>query len=293
MTQHDTLQRFLFDGAPVRGALVRLDGAWQQVLARRHYPRPVRAMLGEMMAAAVLLAANLKFDGTLILQIHGAGPLRLAVVECNNDRTVRATAKFDEALDEELSLAALLGEGGKFVMTLEPRVDKAQTWQGIVALEGDSIGQMLENYMRRSEQLDTRLILAASESTAAGLLLQRLPEGHGDAEGWPHVLTLAETLQHEELLTLSADDILYRLYHEEAVRVFDAEPVSFACTCSRERVGGMLKMLGGQEVADVVLEQGSVEIACDFCNQHYVFDEEDVNALFEYDVMAAVRESRH
>lgn len=293
MTQHDTLQRFLFDGAPVRGALVRLDGAWQQVLARRRYPLPVRSMLGEMMAAAVLLAANLKFDGTLILQIHGAGPLRLAVVECNNDRTVRATAKFDEALDEGLSLAELLGEGGKFVMTLEPRVDKAQTWQGIVALEGDSIGQMLENYMRRSEQLDTRLILAANESTAAGLLLQRLPEGHGDAEGWPHVLTLAETLQHDELLSLSADDILFRLYHQEAVRVFDAEAVSFACTCSRERVGGMLKMLGGQEVADVVLEQGSVEIACDFCNQHYVFDEEDVNALFEYDVMAAVRESRH
>ncbi|WP_374555432.1 Hsp33 family molecular chaperone HslO [Aquitalea pelogenes] len=292
MSQHDTLQRFLFDGAPVRGALVRLDGAWQQVLARRAYPAPLKNILGQMMAAAQLMSANLKFDGALILQLHGSGPLRLAVVECNHDRTVRATAKWDGDLPEA-PILDLLGGAGQFVITLEPKLDKSQTWQGIVALEGDSIGQMLENYMLRSEQLDTRLVLASNDSTAAGMLLQRLPDGHGEPEGWDRVRILGGTLQADELLTLSAADILHRLFHEETVRVFEPEAVSFSCNCSRERVGNMLKMLGGQEVGEVLVEQGSVEIVCDYCNQHYVFDEEDANELFDYDLVAAVREARH
>jgi len=292
MSQHDTLQRFLFDGAPVRGALVRLDGAWQQVLARRSYPAALKTILGEMMAAAQLMSANLKFDGALILQLHGSGPLRLAVVECNHDRTVRATAKWDGELPDA-PILELLGGAGQFVITLEPKLDKAQTWQGIVALEGDSIGQMLENYMLRSEQLDTRLVLACDDNTAAGMLLQRLPEGHGEPEGWERIRILGGTLQAEELLTLPAADILHRLFHEETVRVFEPEGVSFSCNCSRERVGNMLKMLGGQEVGEVLLEQGSVEIVCDYCNQHYVFDEDDANELFNYDLVAAVREARH
>ena len=292
MSQHDTLQRFLFDGAPVRGALVRLDGAWQQVLARRAYPAPLKNILGQMMAAAQLMSANLKFDGALILQLHGSGPLRLAVVECNHDRTVRATAKWDGDLPEA-PILDLLGGAGQFVITLEPKLDKSQTWQGIVALEGDSIGQMLENYMLRSEQLDTRLILASNDSTAAGMLLQRLPDGHGEPEGWDRVRILGGTLQADELLTLPAADILHRLFHEETVRVFEPEAVSFSCNCSRERVGNMLKMLGGQEVGEVLVEQGSVEIVCDYCNQHYVFDEDDANELFDYDLVAAVREARH
>jgi molecular chaperone Hsp33 len=292
MSQHDTLQRFLFDGAPVRGALVRMDGAWQQVLARRAYPAPLKRILGQMMAAAQLMSANLKFDGALILQLHGSGPLRLAVVECNHDRTVRATAKWDGDLPE-LPILDLLGGAGQFVITLEPKLDKSQTWQGIVALEGDTIGQMLENYMLRSEQLDTCLVLASDDSTAAGMLLQRLPDGHGEPEGWDRIRMLGGTLQDDELLTLPATDILHRLFHEETVRVFEPEGVSFACNCSRERVGNMLKMLGGQEVGEVLVEQGSVEIVCDYCNQHYVFDEEDANELFDYDLVAAVREARH
>jgi molecular chaperone Hsp33 len=293
MSQHDTLQRFLFDGAPVRGALVRLDGAWQQVLARRAYPAALKSILGEMMAAAELMAANLKFEGAMILQLHGSGPLRLAVVECNHDRTVRATAKWDGDLVDDAPILELLGGSGQFVITLEPRHDKSQTWQGIVALEGDTIGQMLENYMLRSEQLETRLVLACNDSTAAGMLLQRLPDGHGEPEGWERISILGGTLQAEELLDLSAEDILHRLFHEETVRVFEPEGVSFACNCSQERVGNMLKMLGGQEVGEVLLEQGSVEIVCDYCNQHYVFDEEDANTLFNYDLLAAVREARH
>ncbi|MDF0607114.1 Hsp33 family molecular chaperone HslO [Neisseriaceae bacterium TC5R-5] len=293
MNQQDNLQRFLFDGSPVRGALVSLDVAWQQVLARRSYPLPLRTIVGEMMAAAELMAANLKFDGTLILQMQGNGPLQLAVAECNKDRTIRATAKWDENLPEDASIQQLLGENGRFVVTLEPRLDKSQTWQGIVALEGDSISEILENYMRRSEQLETRLVLTADGSRAAGMLLQKLPEGHGDIDGWERIQLLGHTLRPDELLSLSAEDILHRLFHEETVRVFEPETVSFSCHCSHERVSNMLKMLGGQEVAEVLLEQGSVEIVCEYCNQHYVYDQDEVNQLFEYDVVAMVRESRH
>ncbi|MFN4236980.1 MAG: Hsp33 family molecular chaperone HslO [Vogesella sp.] len=292
MSQHNTLQRFLFDGIPVRGALVRMDGAWQEVLARHNYPAAIQNVLGQMLAASSLLAANLKFDGTLIMQLHGKGALRLAVAECTSERTVRASARYDDGI-HDAPLAELLGEGGTFVMTLEPK--DGEPWQGIVALEGDSISQMLENYMRRSEQVETMLLLACNDQTAAGLLLQRLPDGHGDAEGWPHVQALAQTLQQDELLSLDALDILYRLYHQEAVRVFDPELVSFACNCSEERVGNMLKLLGGEEVASVVLEQGSIEVGCEYCGQRYVFDDEDVNTLFGMDVINAVRseQQRH
>jgi len=287
----DTLQRFLFDGTPVRGAMVRLDAAWQEVLSRRDYPAPIRSALGELLAAGQLLAANLKFDGTLVLQLQGKGALKVLVVECNADRTVRATAKWEGEV-ADVGLRDLVGEGGVLVITLDPK-NGNEPWQGIVALEGGSIAEMLSHYMQRSEQLDTWMMLAADGKTAAGVLLQRLPDGHGDADGWPRVRMLAETLQREELLGLDADVLLNRLYHEEQVRVFDAEPVSFLCNCSRERVGEMLKMLGGEEVAEIVLEQGSVEIGCDFCNQQYVFDEDDVRELFDYDVTETERQARH
>jgi len=292
MSYQDTLQRFLFDEAPVKGMLVRLDGAWQQVLSRRAYPEPVAKLLGEMMAASLLLSANLKFDGTLIMQLHGHGALRLAVVEANSERTVRATARINGDVEENAALADMLGEGGRFVITLEPK-GEGEPWQGIVELAGDNLAEILMHYMRRSEQLDSHIQLAADGNSAAGLLLQKLPDGHGDADGWPRAVTLAETLQAEELLQLPAETILHRLYHEEQVRVFEPEALAFACSCSRERVGGMLKMLGGEEIGAILLEQGSVEIACDFCHQRYVFDEEDVGELFDYDVVEAAREARH
>ncbi|GGY24126.1 Hsp33 family molecular chaperone HslO [Paludibacterium paludis] len=288
----DILQRFVFEEAPVRGAVVSLSDAWRHVLDRRAYPDAIRSVLGEMMAASVLMAANLKFDGSLILQIHGTGALRLAVAECNHDRTVRATAKWDGDIPD-VPLRELIGENARFVLTLEPRIEKAQTWQGIVALDGDTVAAMLENYMLRSEQLETRLILSSSDAAAGGMLLQRLPDGHGDPDGWPRAKALASTLASDELLELDAATLLHRLFHEETLRLFDEETVAFACTCSRERVGDMLKMLGGQEVGEVLLEQGSVEIACDFCHQRYVFDEDDANELFEFDIVAAARESRH
>jgi molecular chaperone Hsp33 len=292
MSHKDTLQRFLFDEAPVKGMLVRLDSAWQQVLSHRSYPAPVAALLGEMMAASVLLSANLKFDGTLIMQLHGHGALKLAVVEANSDRTVRATARFNGDVAEEATLTEMLGDGGRFVITLEPK-GEGEPWQGIVELAGNNLAEILMHYMSRSEQLDSMIKLETSGETAAGLLLQKLPDGHGEDDGWPRVVALADTLQREELLELPAEAILHRLYHEEQVRVFEPEAVAFACTCSRERVGGMLKMLGGEEIGEILIEQGSVEINCDFCHQRYVFDEEDVNELFDYNVVDAVREARH
>lgn len=289
--QHpDTLQRFVFEHAPLRGAIVRLDDSWQQVLTRGDYPAPIRKALGELMVAGALLSANIKFEGTMVLQIQGTGALKMLVVEANSDRTMRATAKWTGEI-ADASLAQLLGEGGTFVITLDP--EYGEPWQGIVALEGDSIAQMLTHYMQRSEQLDTLLQLEADEQVAAGLLLQRLPDGHGDPDGWDNAVALAETLKRNELRQLDGEDILYRLFHRETVRLFDREPIVFACSCSRERVADMLKMLGGEEVGEVVMEQGSIEVACDFCKQRYVFDEQDVSELFEMNVVEAVREARH
>ena len=259
---HDVLQRFLFNEAPVRGALIRLDHAWREILSHHTYPPRLRNLLGELLAAGALLAANLEFDGTLI----------------NADHTLRATARWDGELDECASVEALLGQG-QFVITLDPR-NGSQPYQGIVALEGNSVAAMLEHYMLRSEQLDTRLMLASDGEQAAGMLLQRLPDGHGDADGWPRVQALAETVSADELLTTPADTLLYRLFHQESVQCFEPASLNFACTCSRERVAGMLQMMGAEEVASVIEEQGSVEVQCDFCNQRYVFDEDDAAGLF-------------
>ncbi len=275
---HDVLQRFLFNEAPVRGALIRLDQSWREILSHHSYPPRLRNLLGELLAAGALLAANLKFDGTLIMQMQGSGGLKLAVVEINADHTLRATARWDGELDEHASVEALLGQG-QFVITLDPR-NGSQPYQGIVALEGNSVAAMLEHYMLRSEQLDTRLMLASDGEQAAGMLLQRLPDGHGDADGWPRVQALAETVSADELLTTPADTLLYRLFHQESVQCFEPASLNFACTCSRERVAGMLQMMGKAEVASVIEEQGSVEVQCDFCNQRYVFDEDDTASLF-------------
>lgn len=275
---HDVLQRFLFNEAPVRGALIRLDQSWREILSHHSYPPRLRNLLGELLAAGALLAANLKFDGTLIMQMQGSGGLKLAVVEINADHTLRATARWDGELDEHASVETLLGQG-QFVITLDPR-NGSQPYQGIVALEGNSVAAMLEHYMLRSEQLDTRLMLASDGEQAAGMLLQRLPDGHGDADGWPRVQALADTVSADELLTTPADTLLYRLFHQESVQCFEPASLNFACTCSRERVAGMLQMMGKAEVASVIEEQGSVEVQCDFCNQRYVFDEDDTASLF-------------
>ncbi|WP_153100701.1 Hsp33 family molecular chaperone HslO [Paraburkholderia hayleyella] len=305
----DQLQKFMFSAAPVRGEIVSLRNTWQEVLARRDYPAPVRAVLGEMMAACALLSANLKFDGTLIMQIFGEGPVRMLVVQCSSELSLRATAKFSEhfansAIADHATLAELINVNGqgRCVITLDPR-DKQpgqQPYQGIVPLSGvdgplQSMAEVLEHYMRHSEQLDTRLWLAANTERAVGMLLQKLPGDGGivphpnelDADTWARVCTLGGTLSQEELLQQDPETVFKRLFWQENVHHFEPASARFECSCSREKVGAMLKMLGREEVDGVLEERGHVEIHCEFCNQRYEFDPVDVAQLFSANGLSA------
>jgi molecular chaperone Hsp33 len=280
----DYLRRFLFEFAPIRGEVVRLDATWQSVIDRHDYPPVLRDLMGELCAAAVLLAATLKLKGSMILQIHGKGAVKLLVVECTGDLELRATAKWDGDLSSG-TLQDLVGDG-RFVITLDPK-DGNQAYQGIVDLEGDSIAEILQNYMTRSEQLDTRLWLSADGKSAAGMLLQKLPEQpeSADDDAWGRATQIADTLKPEELLNVPAAELVHLLYHEEDIRLFDAVDVVFRCTCSRENVARMLRMLGREEVDAILVERGEVEVHCEFCNQRYVFDRVDADAVFA-DIMA-------
>lgn len=281
--------RFILDQLPLRGVHVNLEQVWQHIVGQKNYPAPIARALGELVAAGALLAANLKFDGTFILQVQGTGVLKLLVAEATSEQTCRGTARFDDSVEiaADASLQDLMGEQGQFVLTLQPR--QGEMWQGIVGLQGTSIAQMLANYLAQSEQLDSNLILAADDKQAVGMMVQRLAGQDMAREDWQYVESLLQTVNQDELLHTTVNTLLYRLFHEQEVRVFEPEHLEFACTCSHEKVGNMLLLLGGQEVGQILLEQGSVEIACDFCQQKYVFDEEDVKTLFGSDVSAAVR----
>ena len=278
-TPPDSLRRFLFEHLPLRGEIVRLERVWLSVIDRHDYPQILRNMMGELCAAAVLLAATLKLKGSLVLQIHGKGAVKLLVVECSGDLELRATAKWEGELTHG-SLQDLVGDG-RFVITLDPK-DGNQAYQGIVALEGDSIAEILQNYMTRSEQLETRLWLAADGISAGGMLLQKLPEQGetADEDVWGRATQIADTLKPQELLTLPAGELVHRLYHDEDIRLFDAQPVVFRCTCSRDNVANMLRMIGRAEVDSILEERGDVEVHCEFCNERYVFDRVDADAVF-------------
>lgn len=288
----------MFENSLVRGELIEISDAWQQVQSRRTYPAVVSAILGEMMAAASLLSANLKFDGTIIMQIHGDGPVQLLVAECDAALRLRATAKLreDAEISEQAGLQELVNSNGegRFAITLDP-TDKQpgqQAYQGIVALEGESVATVIENYMMRSEQLDTRLWLAADDKVARGLLLQKLPDDGGkitplaDADVWNRTVTLASTLNQQELLGTDIMTLLQRLYWEETVRVFDPRHPTFHCGCSREKVGNMLKMLGREEIDSALADLGKLDINCDFCGQDYLFDPVDCMQLFSLESIA-------
>jgi len=287
----DTLQRFLFEHAPIRGEIVRLDATWRAVLGRHDYPPPLRAVLGELMAAAALLAATLKFSGSMVLQAHGNGPVSLIVVECTSAHALRATAKWRGEIGSA-SLRELVGSG-RLAITLISEGGK-QTYQGVVAIGGDSVASLLEHYMRNSEQLDTVLKLAAGTACAAGLLLQKLPDSAmHHAEDWRRAAMLTATLSEAELLALAPRDILRRLYHEEDVRVFDPHPVAFRCSCSRERVASMLRMLGIDEVRAIVRERGTIDVNCEFCNRAYTFDSVDAEQVLASEHAARAGRTQH
>jgi len=302
-----SLYRFIFEGLPVRGMIVRLTDDWREVLRRREaakdaFPQSVQRLLGEMAAAGALMQSNIKFNGALVLQVFGDGPVKLAVAEVQPDLAFRVTAKVVGEVPADARLEAMLNVHGqgRCAITLDPK-DKQpgqQAYQGVVPLHGDrreplqQLSEVLEHYMLQSEQLDTRLILAADERVAAGLLIQRLPvEGAGNLgarnedeiglnEAFNRIAHLTATLTREELLTLDPQAVLHRLFWEEPVRLFEPRQPRFACTCSRERVGQMLRSLGREEVDGIVAEQGRAEIGCDFCGVKYHFDAVDVGELF-------------
>lgn len=249
------------------------------------------------MAASALLAATLKMEGALVLQIQGKGILKLLVVECTADFNMRATAKWDSDLSAaELSQQAfseLIG-AGQFVITVDPKNGGGQAYQGIVPIEGDSISEILQNYMQRSEQIDTRIWLTCDEHAAAGMLLQKLPDQpEQDADAWNRTTLLAASVKPEELLQLPAKQLLHLLFNEEDVRLFAAQPVKFHCGCSRTSVGAMLRLLGSHEVASILEEQGNVEVNCDFCNAQYVFDKVDAEQLFAAEIVVPASKAKH
>lgn len=303
---------------PVRGMLVRLTDAWQDILARRAansetgaYPVPVRQLLGEMAAAGVLMQGNIKFNGALVLQIFGDGPVKVGVVEVQPDLSLRATCSQvgEVAADATLSQMVNVNNQGRCAITLDPkdRLPGQQPYQGVVPLFGDqgekleNISEVLEHYMLQSEQLDTVLVLAADDHVATGLLIQRLPiEGEGNlagqvdsvereallgrSEDFSRIAILAKSLKREEMLTLDAETILHRLFWEEPIARFEPQVGEtgprFACSCSHERVGNMIRSLGVAEAESIIAEQGQIEVGCDFCGAQYRFDPVDAAGLF-------------
>ncbi|PPD48941.1 MAG: Hsp33 family molecular chaperone HslO [Methylotenera sp.] len=289
----DTLQRFVFENTPIRGNLVNLTSTLQLALNKQHLPAGLKRALGELMAASALLTATLKMSGSLVLQIQSKGALKLLVVECNCEFGIRATAKWKGEVSDEQNLFDLIAHG-QFMITLDPK-DGRQAYQGIVPLEGDSISTILENYMLRSEQIDTRIWLHCDGNSAAGMLLQKLPEtmnqitqtedlSSQDLDAWNRIGHLAGTITDDELLNLPTEILLKRLFHEEDVRLFEASNTKFYCSCSRESVSGMLRMLGNEEITSIIEEQGKIEVNCDFCNAHYSFDKVDATQLMVTEV---------
>lgn len=305
---------FVCDGAPVRGEIVSISTAWQSVLERRDDPPVIRQILGDFVAAATLLSASLKFDGTLIIQAQSKGPISLLVVECSSNLTMRATVKLSVEpveIDPNATLADLLDAAstGRLVITLDPsdRQPGQQPYQGIVALQQDqngiavpvkNVAEAIMLYMRHSEQLETRIWLASNENVVGGLLLQRLPNSGGHvhldpqtaAEGWSRIQALGETITNDELLQLSPETTLRRLFLNESseagVRAFPARPVQFACRCSRQKVADVLRMLGEEEVNGILTEQGAVETGCEFCGKSYRFDAVDCIQVFKTDSLS-------
>lgn len=292
LSEADALLRFIFDGTDVRGEWVQLDRTYRDALAHHHYPPAVRRLTGEFLAAAALLSATLKFDGSIILQARSDGEIPLIMAEANSSQQLRAIVHGAEHASSE-TFRGLIGDG-TLSITIDPVVGKR--YQGIVPLDGESLAACLESYFRQSEQLPTRIWLAADGERAGGLFLQELP-GTGEPErraaDWQHLSTLAGTVQVEELLALPGPTLLHRLFHEERLRLLRADAVCFRCSCSRARTERMLVGLGRAELDDILAEQGEIAVNCEFCNQLYRFVSDDIEALFVPVGSADDRAARH
>jgi molecular chaperone Hsp33 len=295
MQDRDLRQRFLFENLSVRGELVHLNQSWQEILKRSNYPESIQTVLGDMAAAAVLLSATLKFNGSLIMQIQGTGPLTMLVMEATSQSTLRGLAQWQGDV-EAMGLLEMVGEP-TLIITINP--DQGERYQGIVDLTSGNIAQALENYMIRSQQIQTRIWLYSDSVQASGMLLQKMPSlsstnqfSEVDDDGWPRITLLADTVRKEEISELDFSSLLRRLFHEEDVRIFEKTPVSFRCSCTRDRVIDMLRMLGYDEVKSIIEEKDRVEVRCQFCNHYYGFDVVDVEQLFASDIRNAITSTR-
>lgn len=292
----EVLQRFLLERAGVRGVFVRLGAAWREVAGRAAYPPALHALLGEALAASALLTGNIKLDGALSIELKSTGALRLLFAECNDQGRLRGLARWTEPLPELLALQSLAG--GSMAITIG-NVETGQRYQGLVELKHSGLGAALENYFAQSEQLPARILLAADETQAVGLILQQLPADGGhdavvDEDAWPRVLNLTATLGHQELLHSAPEELLYRLYHEESVRLFPPRALAFGCSCSRERVGAMLRSLGRDEVeAALAARQDEIEVTCEFCARVYHFDRIDAEHLLSAAAAPAAPDTAH
>jgi len=281
----DCRQRFLFDDFPIRGEVVQLSDTLTEIFANHHYPEPIKELIGEFMAAAALLSATIKFEGSLILQVKGAGQVSMLMAECRNQQGIRAIARYEEDFDSNQSL---LGKG-QMAITIEP--DKGERYQGIVLIEDNNLAEVLEDYFLQSEQLRTKFWLAANQTNAAGMLLQSMPESASESslniesEDWNRLVMLSDTLKDKELLDLSIEELLHRLFHEENLRLFDLSSLRFECNCSTERSANALVSMGETETRSLLAERGGIiDIDCQFCYAKYEFDEQAVNRIFHSQV---------
>ncbi|UTM57212.1 Hsp33 family molecular chaperone HslO [Photobacterium sp. CCB-ST2H9] len=278
----DNLYRYLFDDVSVRGELVQLNDTYQHIINSKDYPAPLQTLLGELLVATSLLTATLKFEGSVTVQLQGDGPVKLAVINGDHNQQMRGVARWDGNIPANGNIHDLMGKG-HMVITITP--DQGERYQGVVGLEGDNLAACLESYFANSEQLATRIWLRTGElegqKKAAGMLLQILPDGKGDASDFEHLEQLTETVKNDELFGLAAEDVLFRLYHQEKVKLFEPQPVAFHCGCSRERSAGAIKLLDRAEIERILQEEGKLSLHCDYCGTSYDFDSIDVASLFE------------
>ncbi|MGI2882821.1 Hsp33 family molecular chaperone HslO [Vibrio furnissii] len=280
---NNTLNRYLFEDLSVRGELVQLDETYQHIITSKEYPAPIQTLLGELLVATSLLTATLKFEGSITLQLQGDGPVSLAVINGDNNQQVRGVARWDGDIADNANLHDMMGKG-YLVITIEPK--QGERYQGVVGLEGDSLADVLEGYFLRSEQLKTRLWIRVGEHEgkphAAGMLLQVMPDGTGTPEDFEHLEQLTNTVKDEELFTLEANELLYRLYNQEKVNVFEPQPVAFQCGCSRERSAAAIITLARDDINEILAEEGFVALHCDYCGTTYSFDSAQVAELFAH-----------
>ncbi|UTZ40022.1 Hsp33 family molecular chaperone HslO [Vibrio campbellii] len=278
---NNVLNRYLFEDLSVRGELVQLDEAYQRIISSKEYPAALQKLLGELLVSTTLLTATLKFEGSITIQLQGDGPVSLAVINGDHDQKIRGVARWEGDIADDASLHDMMGKG-YLVITIEPK--KGERYQGVVGLEGETLADVIEGYFANSEQLKTRLWIRIGEhegkAHAAGMMIQVMPDGTGTPEDFEHLEQLTATVKNEELFTLPANELLYRLYNQDSVRLYEPQPVEFHCGCSRERSGAAIITVERAEINDILAEEGSVSLHCDYCGTSYSFDEAEITELY-------------